>query len=93
MDKFPNNFHRENFAINPDLLLSKKKLQTDKYRKQIYDFITRHSNNLPNSLDYAFDQYITSDISQKLTSELRNRGFKVSCNYDIYRDRVIMKIT
>ena len=93
MDKFPNNFHRENFAVNPDLLMSKRRIQTEKYRKLIYDFINENSNNLPNSIEYVFDRYITSDISQKITAELRNRGFRVSCNYDIYRDRVLMKIT
>lgn len=93
MEKFPNNFHRDNFTVNPELLFSKRRIQTEKYRKLVHDFIIEHSNNLPNGIEYIFDKYITSDISQKITSELRSRGFRVSCNYDIYRDRVLMKIT
>jgi len=93
MEKFPSSFYRAKFITNPDALYSKKRVQTEKYRKKIFDFINTNSRNLPNSLDYTFDKYITSDISQQLTNELRIRGFRVSCNYDIFRDRVLMRIT
>jgi hypothetical protein len=93
MDKFPNNFYRDNFVINPNTLYCNKRVNTENYRKDIFNFIKDNSINLPNSINYSFDKYVTSDISQKITSELRSRGFKVSCNYNIFKECVIMTIT
>lgn len=90
METFPENFYRKNFITNPQTYPSST--HTDKYRQLLFKFVSENCDKLPNNIVYTFDQYVPEGISHKLTAELRDRGFKVQCIYNIFVDRIVMKI-
>ena len=62
------------------------------YRKKIHEFIENNKNNVKNGLIYEFEKFPDSGIIRELINELRLREFKVSSNFDIYRDKQILII-
>ena len=87
MDKFPDSFQRNNFE------LSTPRSQACYLRKTIYDLITKNSSKLISGLTLEFEKELNSGDTQLIISELRERGFKASSNYDIYKGKHIINIS
>ena len=85
MEEFPDNFYKSYYKID-------RKKTLKEYREKIYNIISNNKEKLKKVLAIEFDEYVTSDISSKLVAELRERGFKVSCNYDIYRGKQLLYV-
>lgn len=92
MDEFPKDFFRHNFKEEMKFF-NKKKDYINSVRKNIYEYILTNGKELNNGIIFEFNSFPTSDVVQIITTELRLRGFKVTSNFDIYKDRQIMIIT
>tara|TARA_E500000178_G_C16611453_1_gene569239 strand:- start:290 stop:568 length:279 start_codon:yes stop_codon:yes gene_type:complete len=92
MNEFPKNFFRHNFKEEMKFF-NKKKDYINSIRKEIYEYVLNKSGELNNGIIYKFNSFPTSDVVQIISNELRLRGFKVTSNFDIYRDKQIMIIT
>lgn len=92
MNEFPKNFFRHNFKEEMKFF-NKKKNYINSVRKEIYEYILNNSSELNNGIIYKFNSFPTSDVVQIISNELRLRGFKVTSNFDIYKDKQIMIIT
>ena len=87
MEKFPENFHRKNYEIVTP------RSQACSLRKSIYEIVNRNSAKLTSGLTIEFDKELQSGDTQLIISELRERGFKASSNYDIYKGKHILNIS
>jgi hypothetical protein len=92
MDEFPKDFFRHNFKEKMQFF-NKKKDYINSIRKKVYEYILNNGKELNNGIIYEFNSFPTSDVVQIISTELRLRGFKVTSNFDIYRDKQIMIIT
>ena len=92
MDEFPKDFFRHNFKEKMQFF-NKKKDYINSIRKKVYEYILNIGIELNNGIIYEFNSFPTSDVVQIISTELRLRGFKVTSNFDIYRDKQIMIIT
>ena len=92
MDEFPKDFFRHNFKEKMKFF-NKKKDYINSIRKKVYEYILNNGKELNNGVIFEFNSFPTSDVVQIISTELRLRGFKVTSNFDIYRDKQIMIIT
>jgi len=92
MDEFPKDFFRHNFKEKMKFF-NKKKDYINSIRKKVYEYILNNGKELNNGIIFEFNSFPTSDVVQIISTELRLRGFKVTSNFDIYRDKQIMIIT
>lgn len=87
MEKFPQDFHRNNFEI------ATPRSRACKLRKDIYNVVVANKTKLTSGLTLEFEEQLSSGDTQLIISELRERGFKASSNYDIYKGKHIMTIS
>ena len=93
MEEFPDDFYKTKFVDNERKINYKNRMNKLKqYRKKIHEFIDNNKEQIKNGLIYEFEKFPDSGIIRELINELRVREFKVSSNFDIYRDKQILII-
>ena len=87
METFPQNFHRKNFEV------ATPRSRVCSLRKEIYNIVTNNKSKLNSGLTLEFENQLSSGDAQTMIAELRERGFKASANYDIYKGKHVMNIS
>ena len=87
MEHFPQNFHRQNYTTTTP------RSRICGLRKNIYNIVNENSSKLESGLSIEFENNLISCDIQTIVAELRERGFKASCNFNIYKGKHIINIS
>ena len=92
MDEFPKDFYKTKYVDEPKKNYKNRMNYLKELREKIHNFIENNKDKVGTGLIYEFEKFPNSGIVRELINELSMRKFKVSSNFDIYRDKQILII-